>query len=158
MRALVMVMMTLTLPFASAVTAEAPPRVELADLGWLEGCWQGTAFGSPASECWMTAPDGRLTGMFQLVREGRQVFSEIFVLDRFEEGFELRLKHFHPDLRGWEAQDAWVTFPLRETGPGLARFDGLLYRLDDDGALHVDLDMRQGDEVRTERLSFTRAR
>lgn len=151
----VLLLMAVALPTAMA---EEPSRLELADLVFLEGCWHGTAFGSPASECWMVAPDGRLTGMFQLVQDGRQAFSEIFVLDRFEDGYELRVKHFHSDLRGWEAQDAWVTFPLRETGPGLARFDGLVYRLDEEGGLQVDLDMRHGDEVRTERLRFARAR
>lgn len=153
----IVVLLLVAIVLPTAMAAE-PPRLALADLAFLEGCWQGTAFGSPASECWMLATDGRLTGMFQLVQEGRQAFSEIFVLDRFGDGYELRLKHFHPDLRGWEAQDAWVTFPLRETGPGLARFDGLVYRLDDEGALQVDLDMKHGDEVRTERLSFTRVR
>lgn len=150
-----LMLVAVTLPLAAA---EGPPRLDLADLAWLEGCWQGTAFGSPATECWMRAPDGRLTGMFQVIQEGRQTFSEIFVLDRFDEGFELRVKHFHPDLTGWEEKGAWVTFRLRETGAGLARFDGLLYRLDEQGTLEVVLEMEHGVERRSERLVFTRSR
>jgi len=145
------------LAWAGAAAQDAPARIDLGDLAWLEGCWEGEAFGSPAHECWMLAPGGRLTGMFQLIRDGQQAFSEIFIIDEFDGAHELRLKHFHPDLTGWEAQDEWVTFTLLETGPDFARFSGLEYRLDENGALLVDLAMRRGGERVVERLVFTRA-
>lgn len=142
---------------AAPLLAEAPPRVALSDLSWLQGCWQGTGFGKAVTECWMRAPDGRLTGMFQLIgADGRQEMSEIFVLDEFDDGPAIRLKHFGPDLAGWEARDEHVVFELRETGPGLARFDGLTYRLLDDGRLVAELVVRRGDESSVERLQFER--
>lgn len=132
-------------------------RIDLSDLGWLEGCWQGTGFGKPVTECWMRAPDGRLTGMFQMIGDaGEQEMSEIFVLDEFDDGPAIRLKHFGPELTGWEAQDAFIVFELRETGPDFARFDGLTYRLAGDGRLIVDLVVRQGEGSRVERLEFDR--
>lgn len=136
---------------------EASVAPELSQLGWLEGCWSGTGFGKRVDECWMRAPDGRLTGMFQLIGEGgRQEMSEIFVLDHFAAGPAIRLKHFHPDLTGWEDRDAFIEFPLRETGPGFARFDGLTYRLDPDGRLIVELMVSRGGEPSLERLEFER--
>ncbi|MGK7297145.1 MAG: DUF6265 family protein [Candidatus Wenzhouxiangella sp. M2_3B_020] len=138
--------------------AEPHARIELSDLQWLEGCWEGTGFGKRVTECWMSAPDGRLTGMFQMIgADGSQEMSEIFVLDEFEGGPALRLKHFHADLTGWEAQDDFVVFPLIETGEGFARFDGLTYRLSDDGRLIVDLVVSREGEESVERLEFERA-
>lgn len=105
----------------------------------------------------MTAPDGRLTGMFQMIgADGKQTMSEIFVLDQFEDGPAIRLKHFHPDLTGWEGQDEFIVFPLRETGADFARFDGLTYSLAEDGRMIVELVVSQGGEPSLQRLEFER--
>ena len=68
----------------------------------------------------------------------------------------MRLKHFHASLVGWEEKDGWITFPLVETSEKEARFKGLVYRLDDDGQLLIDLDMKQGDQIKTERITYRR--
>lgn len=139
-------------------TEPSENRIALADLAWLEGCWAGTGFGKRVGECWMSAPDGRLTGMFQMIdADGRQTMSEIFVLTEFEDGPAIRLKHFNPDLTGWEDRDEFIVFPLRETGADFARFDGLTYSLADDGRLIVELMVKQGGEASLERLEFKRA-
>lgn len=105
----------------------------------------------------MVGPSGRLTGMFELLNaDGTQRFSEIFVLDRFEDGPALRLKHFNADLTGWEAQDDYVSFALIETAPGRAVFDGLELRLGEDGALIVDLTITGRDGARIERFTYER--
>lgn len=148
-----------TLSALARVGAEEMDNTEpdLGQLTWLEGCWQGTGFGKRVDECWMRAPDGRMTGMFQLVGEdGRQEMSEIFVLAEFEDGPAIRLKHFHPDLTGWEGRDEFVEFPLRETGPDFARFDGLVYRVVEDGRLVVELMVTTGGETSLQRLEFER--
>lgn len=142
------------LPVAAA--AEAEPRIDLGDLRWLLGCWHGEAFGDAADECWVSAPNGRLTGLFQLLDGPNQRFSEIFVLDIFDGTPELRLKHFHPDLTGWEDKDGFIRFRLLETGPSFARFDGLLYRLEADGTLVIELRMRRDGENVIETMRFRR--
>lgn len=139
-----------------AGAAQPPPRIELSDLAWLEGCWTGTGFGQRVDECWMRTPGGRLTGMFQLLDGERQKFSEIFVLDHFDDGPALRLKHFHANLHGWEEKDDYMRFVLRETGPGFARFDGLHYRLDEQGRLLVELAMKSGGKRWTESFVLER--
>lgn len=137
--------------------AREAPRIELSDLKWLEGCWEGAGFGNRVGECWMSAPDGRLTGMFQIIdADGQQTLSEIFVLDEFEEGPAIRLKHFYADLTGWEDKDEFVVFPLRETGADFARFDGLAYSRTGDDRLIVELVVSQGGESSVQRLEFQR--
>lgn len=78
------------------------------------------------------------------------------MLDEFEDGPAIRLKHFHADLTGWEGQDEFIVFPLRETGPGFARFEGLTYSLDEGGRLIVELVVSPGGESSPERLQFER--
>jgi len=56
-------MVFISLLLGLALHASGPERI---NADWLEGCWEGAGFGSPAAECWMTSPSGRLTGVFQL--------------------------------------------------------------------------------------------
>ncbi len=131
----------------AAMQAAGP---DLRALDWMAGCWEGEAFGGRVEECWVTAPDGRLTGLFQLAGEEAQTFSEFFMLADFGDGPELKLKHFNPDFTSWEAEGEFTRFALVEAGPDAAVFEGLTYARLDDGTIHVDLDMQTPDGVRTE--------
>lgn len=147
-------------PFVSLIAALAlqPAAPNRIDADWLEGCWEGSGFGSPASECWMSSPTGRLTGVFQLLRaDGSQRFSEIIVIDVFEDGPAMRLKHFHADLTGWESADEFVSFPLLEQRDDALIFEGMEIRLTPDGGLTVDVVIGEGDQARTERFTYSRA-
>ncbi|XBQ14791.1 MAG: DUF6265 family protein [Oceanicaulis sp.] len=140
---------------AAPVEAQ-PDRIEA---GWLEGCWEGRGFGLPATECWMSAPSGRMTGMFQLLEEdGGQRFSEILIIDTFEDGPALRLKHFDAELKGWEEKDEFLSFPFVEQSENRLVFRGLEFRLEAEDRLVIDLSMRRGGEPHVERFEFVRAR
>lgn len=140
-------------------SVDAGSRFDLNELAWLEGCWEGTGFNNRIGECWMSAPDGRLTGMFQMIApDGGQTLSEFFVLDAFRDATAIRLKHFNADLSGWEARDEYVVFELLETGPDFARFDGLEYRRDDQGRLIIHVTVSRDGEESVERLVLTPVR
>lgn len=142
------------IPLAAALTLQL---TELPDASWLKGCWEGEGLGARVTECWMQAPDGRMTGMFQLLDpDGAQRFSEIFVLDRFDTGVELRLKHFNPDMTGWETQEDYLDWTLVEAGERSLVFNGLEMSLDEADRLIVLLDMRRNGEVVRERFTFER--
>ena len=57
----------------------------------------------------------------------------------------LRLKHFGPDLVGWEAQDEMEAFPLIAIEPCHAWFAGLTMRCDGPGGYLVAVVVRQED-------------
>lgn len=129
------------------------------DAPWLAGCWQGEGLGAPASECWMGGPDGRMTGVFQLLApDGSQRFSEIILIDVFEEGPAMRLKHFNADLTGWEAAEDFVSFPLIEQRSDALIFDGLEMQFVAPDQLFVDVVLGDGESARTERFTYTRVR
>lgn len=152
-------MIALALPalLVLAQPAEAAMEPDISRLAWLEGCWEGEGLGGDVGECWLRAPGSdRLTGLFFLSVNGEQRFSEIMVIDMFDDGPALRLKHFHADMTGWEEREDYVSFPLYETGDNYARFRGLDYRLTPDGTFEIDIVLRSRGEAHTYRLTLRR--
>lgn len=141
----------------AAVSLQSAPAEPSIEAPWLQGCWEGEALGGHAVECWMHAPMSRLTGVFELHDEtGAQVFSELIVIDTFEDGPAMRLKHFRPDLTGWEAKDDYITFPLIEQRKDALIFDGLEMHLLEENRVLVEVVLGVGDESRVERFEYTR--
>lgn len=123
-----------------------PRSGQVEALAWLAGDWTGEGLGGTA-EFMMAKPSaGTMTGIFKHARDGAVVFYEFVVIGEFDGRTAVRFKHFHPNLTGWEAADAWLEFPLLEVVPGRAAyFDGLTWRLGDDGGLEGYVIARAGD-------------
>jgi hypothetical protein len=141
----------------AALSLQSSPAEQPIEAPWLHGCWQGEALGGHAVECWMHAPMGRLTGVFELHDDtGAQVFSELIVIDTFEDGPAMRLKHFRPDLTGWEAGNEYINFPLVEQREDALIFNGLEMHLLDENRVLVEVVLGEGDEPHVERFEYTR--
>lgn len=127
------------------------------DLSWLEGCWRGEGLGGVVSECWMAGASGVMIGTFMLESEGELAFTEHLVIGEAGGVDGYHVKHFTPDLVGWESREDYVTFPREAYSAGRAEWTGLVYALDDTGALSIALDMRQEDgSVNTIVFTLTR--
>lgn len=111
---------TLTLDDASNM-----PSATVEDVAWLAGHWRGEFLGGQAEEVWSPPSGGSMLGMFKLVRDGASSFYEIMTLTEENGGVVLKLKHFNPDLTGWEEKDEHVAFPLAKIEDNAAYFDGL---------------------------------
>ena len=104
----------------------------------------------------MKSPDKKYTGVFQMVGDGKQNFSELVMIAEFDGQFAMRVKHFDPGLNQWESDKTdGVTFPFVEMGEDFIQFEGLRYELID-GACHVTLDMKHGDGVRQVNFVYRR--
>lgn len=123
-------------PNVLSAVGHTPLSGQVEALAWIAGDWVGGGLGGDA-EFRMAEPSaGTMAGTFKHTRDGEVVFYELIVIGEFNGRTAVRLKHFHPDLSGWEAQDAWMEFPLLHIEPGrTAYFDGLTWRLNDDGGL-----------------------
>jgi hypothetical protein len=66
-----------------------------------------------------------MVGVFRLVRQRETEFYELVTLAEVNGSLELRLKHFGPELVGWEEKDESVVFPLVRMEPDRLWFDGL---------------------------------
>jgi hypothetical protein len=116
-----------------------PPKAKVADLAWIQGRWTGEAFGGTAEEVWSPPLGNTMLGMFRLVKDGKAVFYEICTFIEENDTVLLRLKHFHPDLKGWEEKDVSVSFPLIKLTKDTVWFDGLTFQKEPDGSLLVYL-------------------
>lgn len=105
---------------------ESPPG-SLADLSWIVGSWEGTAFGGIAEEVWAPASSNSMMGMFKLISEGGVYFYELMTIVEQEGTLMMRLKHCNNDLTGWEEKDETVDFPLVKVSENKVFFAGLTF-------------------------------
>jgi hypothetical protein len=106
----------------------SPPAATVADLGWMVGHWAGEGLGGQSFETISPPVAGQMAGHFQQVKDGRLSFYEIYQFVPRGGSIVLRIKHFGPDLAGWEEKGAAVEFPLVAIEDGAAYFDGLTMR------------------------------
>ena len=148
-------------PNTITAPADAPAaRATLQDLAWLAGEWSGTGLGGATEETWSAPAGGAMMGMFRLVKDGRVVFYEFLTLVEQDGAVLLRLKHFNPDLTGWEEKADFVTFRLLKATATEAYFDGLTFRRDGPDRTHIYLAIRNRADgsVREETFVHSRVR
>lgn len=130
------------------------PRASIHDLAWLAGHWRGEFLAGVADEVWAPPSAGSMMGMFRLVQDSAVVFYELMTI--VEEGgtLVLKLKHFNPDLSGWEEKDDHVAFSLVRLGERAAYFEGLTFKRVAGDVLRGYLAMRRGDDVREAAFTY----
>jgi hypothetical protein len=145
------------LPTGLHAQAGAAQPADAHSISWLQGCWTGEAFGGEVTECWMVASQDLLVGSFMLVQEGELQFTEHLVIGEADGTRGYHVKHFSPDLVGWEGQDEMVTFPFVRRSENRVEWGGLVYEYDGNREITVYLDMRGRDgSVETMVFSMTR--
>ncbi len=131
----------------SAGPGHIPPPAKIGDMGWLTGYWSGTGIDDdPAFETYSPATGGTILGNFaQMDSKGAIMFSEHVAISEHNGSLVLRLKHFNPDLTGWEDKTQVVSFPLVAIKPGAAYFDGLTLRREGADGLVSAVTVRHDD-------------
>jgi hypothetical protein len=116
---------------------DSGPEARIHQVEWLEGHWKADALGGRAEEYWSAPAGSAMMGMFRLLRDDQTVFYEIFTITEESGSLLLRIKHFHPDLKGWEEKDDTVDFPLVKITEEGVWFDGLTMLKTDENHLMV---------------------
>jgi hypothetical protein len=152
----------LSAPSVAGAQTEAPTPVKatLADFHWLVGEWTGSGMGGESQELWAPPAGGAMMGMFRQLQAGRLVFYEFLTLVEREGSVALRLKHFHPDLTGWEEKGQVLDFPLVAMTPTQAVFGAITFTRESPDAFSVTVRMRDkdGGQVREERFTYKRVK
>jgi hypothetical protein len=112
--------------------ADAPPA-RISAAAWLAGDWTGQGLGGVSEEAWLPPAAGALAGVYRGSRGGQVTFYELMTVVEAGGTLAFRLKHFAPDLRGWEAPERAVEFPLVRVARSALYFDGLTYRCTEEG-------------------------
>jgi hypothetical protein len=137
----------------------ASPPATITDMAWLAGHWTGDGLGGQVEEIWSGPQAGAMMGMFRLVREGKTSFYELMTLVEENGRLSLRVKHFNPDLTGWEEKGETVDFPLVAIAGDRYHFDGLTFHRHGSDAvtIYVAISAKDG-AVREEAFRYTRVR
>ncbi len=120
-------------------TGAKSPHATMSDVAWLAGHWVGPALGGEAEEVWSPPKAASMMGMYRLVRDDRVVFYELLTLVQKGGSLVLRLKHFNPDLTGWEDKQETVDFRLVGLGEEIVQFEGMTFHREGDAKLTVYL-------------------
>lgn len=125
-----------------------PERFNINDYAWLAGRWTGDGFGGTSEEIWSPpSADGTMMGVYRHHNaDGSLNFYEFLVLDKTG----LRLKHFTPELTGWETKENYVTFEMVEFTADRLVLKGLIFERKSDTEMEIQLRMKRGDKVETE--------
>jgi len=144
--------------FKLGAGAKSPPAT-IADMAWLAGRWTGEALGGISEEIWSAPRGGAMMGMYRLIRDGKPAFYELCTIVEENGSLVLRLKHFNPDLKGWEEKDKTVDLPLVAVDKAAVHFEGMSFHPTGPTGLTVHLVIGQKDGgVREETFSYTRQR
>ena len=142
-----------------APEGHVPPPATLAQVEWLIGDWAGTGIESAeAAETWLPPSAGAMVGVFvQEKADGSLMFTEHMYMAEEAGSLVLKLKHFNPDLTGWEEKDGMVRFRLISAEPCALYFSALTYRCEGEDGLLVAVRMTsEGPDVKELVFRFKR--
>lgn len=143
--------------FGLTAAPDSAPVAGIESVAWLAGHWRGPGAGGEAEEIWAPPRDGAMVGVFRQDGPEGPVFYEILLIREEGESLVLRLKHFHPDLRGWEEKDERLEWPLTLLGEREAVFGPARFHSPDPARLQITVTMRRRDGTRGE-LKFDLSR
>ena len=121
------------------------PKASLADVAWIAGNWKGQAFGGEVEENWSIPSGDSMMATFKLIKGGKVSFYEIEIIRELNQTLVLQLKHFNGDLKGWEAKDDTVDFPLVKITDTSVYFDGMTFEKRSENQMDVYVLMHQKD-------------
>lgn len=165
--AIVLLSLSIETPATESMTAntlrlspgEKPPPAAIDDMAWLAGRWSGEGLGGLNEETWSPPAGGAMLGMYRLIKDAAPVFCELLALTRSEGSLLLSLRHFHPDLRGWEDGAAPVRMPLVAKQGRRLYFEGITFERssDDEITIYLAIESRQDASIKEEVFKYTRS-
>jgi hypothetical protein len=143
----IMVSLFSLLMFAAvfAENSAAQSSTSVSDLSWMAGHWRGEAFGGICEEVWSPEFGGTMVGTFKLVSGKKINFYEIMTITSDSAGPTLNVKHFNPDLTGWEEKDEVMSFSFVSAGVGQVTFSGLTYERTAEDSLRITVSVKGAD-------------
>jgi hypothetical protein len=137
---------------------QKPPAATIQDMAWFAGRWVGEGMGGNNEEHWGPPNGGIMLGTFRHDgKDGKPVFYEFMTLTERDGTISLRLKHFNPDMTGWEEKAKFVEFKLVAKKDGAVYFEGLTFVPKGKDEAMIYLALRSKDKVREEVFHFKRA-
>jgi Domain of unknown function (DUF6265) len=140
---------------------QASPSATLADMAFLVGHWTGDGLGGVFEEIWTAPKQGVMVGLYRgLKADGSPVFNELLLLREEKGSLMVRLKHFDPDLIGWEEKSQVVTMPFVAKHDGVMHFDGMAFKATgpDTVSVYLAIENKKDGTVREATFNYRRAK
>ena len=135
---------------------QASPPATIADVAFLVGHWTGDGLGGQFEEVWTAPKQGVMVGMYRgLKADGAPDFNELLVLREEKGSLIVRLKHFNPDMTGWEDKAQVVTMPFVGKRDGLVHFDGMAFQVTGPDTLTCYLAIESKKDGTVREVTFT---
>jgi hypothetical protein len=97
-----------------------------------------------------------MVGLYRgLKTDGSPVFNELLLLREEKGSLMVRLKHFDPDLIGWEEKSQVVSMPFVAKRDGVLHFDGMAFKVTGPDTLTVFLAIENKKDGSTREATFT---
>ncbi|MBR9918227.1 hypothetical protein GYB29_11250 [bacterium] len=141
--------------FQGLETSQAEKQIhpfDINDYSWLVGSWKGDGFGGISEEIWSKPENGVMMGMYRHLKDDKLVFYEFLILDKTG----LRLKHFHPDLKGWEEKNETTFFQMIDCSPTKIEMKGLIFEKKSENLIEIRLKLNRNGKVETEVFTMSR--
>jgi hypothetical protein len=123
-------------------------ELELKDVAWIAGHWQGKGLGGRFEETWNAPFGNSMVGMFKLVRDDKVIFYELLTIVKNEEGIALRLKHFSAELVAWEEKEEVEEFQLKSANTKKIAFAGLRFERTGKNSMRIVVEDDSGDTAK----------
>jgi hypothetical protein len=164
MRALIAITLAVSTPAAAQNTrsleGRPSPPASLDQLAWLAGSWVGTGMGGQVTETYSAPLGGRITGHFAMADgKGGIAFTEIVDYVPLGRSLAYRVRHFDPDMTGWEDETRKpVVFPLVAVEKDRWFFDGMTLERTGPDAMTMWVRIADGGASKDIPFRLTRAR
>jgi hypothetical protein len=140
---------------------EKSPPATIADAAFLVGHWTGKGLGGTFEEVWTAPQQGAMVGMYRgLKADGSPSFYELLTIRETAGSIEVRLKHFNPDMTGWEEKAEVVTMPFVGKRDGVVHFDGMAFQVtgSDTISCYLAIENKKDGSVREATFTYTRVK
>ena len=130
------------------------PEATLEEISWISGHWKGEGMGGTFEEIWTEPDAGSMMGSFRHMSDDQVNFYELMTITKENNSLLLRIKHFNPDLAGWEEKEESVEFKLLKLTETHAYFDGLTFEKVSDTSMNVFVITEEGDNQSEIKFSY----
>lgn len=150
---------TLTKNTLNFSEGQKPAPATIKDIEWLAGGWRGFAFGGISEDMYSKPEGGTMVGTYRLIKDGKPIFYEFVLIAEEKGSLVIRLKHFNPDLTGWEEKDKSVSFWFIKKDKSRMYFEGMTFEPKGRNALNIYLAIKNKDgSIVEETFSYKRVK
>lgn len=140
-------------------TGKTGEKATIQDMKPLAGTWRGEGLGGTVEEIYSQPQDGTMMGMFRFLNKGKTNFYELITVLEEDGTLIVRLKHFNPDLKGWEEKDKTVDFRFVKKDKNRMCFEGQTFEFIGKNKLNIYVAIGQKDgSVQEAAFRYTRVK